>query len=92
LTWMFLAMTQSGTNMNTCVGYRDGVEEASTKNLELDTTGNFEIQSRGNSFGGSTWGKVAYQLVYNRALSSAEVEQNRQALKSILASRGITLP
>jgi hypothetical protein len=89
---MFVALTQSGANMNTCVGYRDGASEASTKNLELSTTGNFEIQSRGNSFDGSTWGKVAYQLVYNRALSPAEVEQNRQALKSILAGRGITLP
>ena len=91
-TWMFLACSMAGANINTCIGYRDGASEAATTNVALSTTGNFEIQSRGNSSGGNTWGKVAYQLVYNRALSAVEIEQNRQALKTILAGRGITLP
>jgi hypothetical protein len=34
----------------------------------------------------------AYGLVDNRALSPAEAQQNRQALKSTLVPRGITLP
>jgi chitodextrinase len=92
LTWMFLALTQSGNNVNTCVAYRDGASQAATNNQTLNTTGSFEMMSRGNSFGSNTWGKIAYQLVYDRALAPAEVEQNRQALKTILAGRGITLP
>jgi hypothetical protein len=36
--------------------------------------------------------EAAYLLVYDRALSAAEVEQNRQALKAILSARGISLP
>jgi hypothetical protein len=91
-TWTFVALTQSGANINTCVGYRDGAVEAATANVALSTTGSFEIQSRGSSSGVLTWGKVAYQVVYNRALSGAEVEQNRQTLKTILAGRGSTLP
>jgi hypothetical protein len=50
------------------------------------------MMSRGNTSGVNKWGKVAYQLAYDRALSAIEIEQNRQALKSILAGRGITLP
>lgn len=36
-------------------------------------------------------GTVAYALIYNRALSAAEVSQNHAALKSLLAPRGIAL-
>jgi chitodextrinase len=91
-TWMFLACTQSGANLNTCVGYRDGASQASTQAAAIDAQGNFEMMSRGNSSGVNKWGKIAYQLVYNRALSAAEITQTRQALKDILAGRGITLP
>jgi hypothetical protein len=89
---MFLACTQSGNNLNTCVGYRDGASQASTESVTINTAGNFEMMSRGNTSGANKWGKIAYQLVYNRALSAVEIEQNRQALKAILAGRGITLP
>lgn len=36
-------------------------------------------------------GTIAYVLVYDRALTSVEVTQNHNALKSIVAPRGITL-
>jgi hypothetical protein len=37
-------------------------------------------------------GKIAYILVYSRALSGAEVAQNYSALRRILTNRGIALP
>jgi hypothetical protein len=44
------------------------------------------------AFGSFKDGRHAYCVVYNRALSPAEVAQNRQVLKTILAGRGVTLP
>jgi hypothetical protein len=66
--------------------------QAATQSAAINVGGNFEMMSRGNTSGVNKWGKVAYQLAYDRALSAIEIEQNRQALKSILAGRGITLP
>lgn len=37
-------------------------------------------------------GKIAYLLLYNRALSGSEIAQNYAALGRILTKRGITLP
>jgi hypothetical protein len=86
----FMACTQSGANINTGVIYLDGVAEAITTSALINTIGNFSIGTLiGVSYHTAT---VAYGLVYNRALSAAEIAQNRQALKTILAARGVTLP
>jgi hypothetical protein len=87
--WHFVGATQAGANANTCVMYANGASEAVTLNLALDTQNTFRF-GRHNNLGQVC--QFAYGLVYDRALSPAEVEQNRQALKVILASRGITLP
>jgi hypothetical protein len=87
--WHFVGATQAGANANTCVMYANGASEAVTLNLALDTQNSFRF-GRHNNLGQVC--QFAYGLVYNRALSPAEVEQNRQALKAILAPRGITLP
>lgn len=88
-TWIFVGATQSGSNLNTAIVYLNGSSENVMASATLDTAGNF------------WWGRAnnapfpmaaAYGLVYNRALSPAEVEQNRQVLAAILAGRGITLP
>jgi hypothetical protein len=55
----------------------------------IDTQGNFQFGKFGSLFGSMTG---AYCLVYDRALSGSEVAQNRQALATFLAARGITLP
>ena len=88
--WRFFACTQAGANINTGVLYLDGSAAAIPTSATIDTTGNFSITTLiGAPYGNPV---VAYGLVYNRALTPAEVEQNRAALKSILAARSITLP
>jgi hypothetical protein len=82
-------VTQSGSNLNTAVLYRDGGSEAVPTSQVIDTQGNFQVGKYSSLFAGMTG---AYCLAYNRALSAEEVEQNRQVLMSILAARGITLP
>ena len=92
-TWHFVAATQSGPNINTAVLYLNGASAAITSSAVINTTGNLVVLGQeAAASGAGRWGKMAYGLVYNRALSPAEVEQNRQALKAILAGRGITLP
>ena len=88
-TWHFCGYTQSGNNANTGIGYLNGNAEAVTLNRSINTAGNLFW---GKIAGGAKIMEAAYGLVYNRVLSPAEVEQNRQALKAILATRGITLP
>jgi hypothetical protein len=88
-SWHFVGATQSGSNLNTAVLYRDGGSEAVPTSQVIDTRGDFQFGRFSGIFAGMTG---AYILVYNRALSAAEVEQNRQVIKAILASRGITLP
>lgn len=88
-TWCFIAATQSGADLNTATLYLNGSSEASGISATVDTTNGFLI-GQANAVARSM--EAAYGLVYDRALSAAEVEQNRQALKPILASRGITLP
>ena len=89
--WAFVAATQSGDNLNTVTLYKDGATPvALSTSATINTAGNFLINSINNGHGQLQ--QMAYCLVYNRALSPAEIEQNRQALASILAARGITLP
>jgi hypothetical protein len=87
--WHLVGCTQSGANINTAVLYANGASAAVTASATIDTQNTFRF-GRHNNVGQVC--QFAYGLVYNRALSSAEVEQNRQALKAILAPRGISLP
>jgi Fibronectin type III domain len=92
-TWHFIAARQSGAGADTIKLYLDGASENSANVTTLNTSGNaFMGPNAVADNGNNKWGRHAYALVYNRALSDAEVEQNRQALKAILAGRGITLP
>jgi hypothetical protein len=88
-TWCFIAATQSGADLNTVTLYLNGASQPSGISAAIDTTNGFLI---GQSNAVTKSMEAAYGLVYHRALSAAEVEQNRQALKSILAGRGITSP
>lgn len=92
-TWAFVAVTKSGANANTEIAYVNGSSEAITRDQVLNTTGNFRWGESGNV--SSPTGEICefgHGLIYNRALSPAEVEQIRQALKVIVAPRGIMLP
>jgi Concanavalin A-like lectin/glucanases superfamily/Fibronectin type III domain len=93
-TWSFVAATQSGAATNTAVAYKDGASAPYTNvGTPINTAGALVVMGQEAAASGTgRWGKIAYGLVYNRALSPAEVEQNRQALKAILAGRGIALP
>lgn len=91
--WNFVAVTKSGASSNTEIAYVNGLAEAITTDRTLNTSGNLRWGESGNVSNPS--GEVcafAYGLVYDRALSPAEVAVNRAALKALLASRGITLP
>ena len=87
--WFFVAATQAGSNMNSCIVYFNGNSEAVPVSAALNTQGNFFW---GRRVASPVAMEAAYGLVYNRALSPAEVEQNRQALAAILAGRGMALP
>ena len=87
--WFFVGATQATNNFNSCIVYFNGSAEAVPVSATLTTGGNF---SWARINGATVAMQAAYGLVYDRALSPAEVEQNRQALKTILAPRGITLP
>ena len=94
-TWHFLAVTQDNSGLdNGLTFYLDASSEASPGfGISIATAGDIVMGPLGDSQTGILKkGKFAYALLYDRELSPAEVEQNRQALKSILASRGITLP
>ncbi len=88
-TWIFVGVTQSGSNLNTAIVYLNGSSQNVTAAATLDTKGNF---TWGRENGATVPMQAAYGLVYNRALSPAEVEQNRNVLKDMLAPRGIVLP
>ena len=87
--WFFVGATQANSNLNSCIVYFNDSSAALPVSAVLNTTGNF-AWARIN--GAPVAMEAAYGLVYDRALSPAEVEHNRQVLQSILASRGITLP
>lgn len=87
-SWIFVGATQSGSNANTINLYLNGTSEACTLNQVLDTQGVFQFGWVDQS---AVVMEAAYGLVYNRALSPAEVEQIRQALITIVAPRGISL-
>jgi len=89
-TWFFVAATQSTDNLDSAIICLDGDSEPVTASSDpLDTRGNFTWARQNNS---AVAMEAAYGLVYDRALSAEEVEQNRHALKEILAERGIALP
>ena len=88
-TWQFVAVTQSGDNLNTIVGYVDGASEASVTAAAINTDGNFQLFGVNNV---AAPGGIGYGIVYNRALSAAEIATNRHALTLIMAQRGVTLP
>jgi chitodextrinase len=88
-SWFFVGATQATSNFNSCIVYFNGSAAAVPASATLNTGGNF---SWARIVGTTVAMQAAYGLVYNRALSPAEVEQNRQALTAILAGRGITLP
>jgi hypothetical protein len=87
--WCSVAATQSGANLDTVTLYLNGSSEASGVSATIDTTNGFIV---GQASSVTKQMEAAYVLVYNRALSAAEVERNHWALTSILAGRGITLP
>ena len=87
--WHFLAVTQSGNNMNTCTLYLDGNAQAVTANPVINTTGAMNWGHNGSALQDM---RVGYALVYDRALSAPEIAQNRTALTAIMAARGVTLP
>ena len=89
-TWCFVAATQSGNNLNTVTLYLNGSSAASSTSATIDTSTHAFVWGQDSAI--LRVMQAAYGLVYNRALSAAEVEQNRQVLKSLLAARGITLP
>jgi Concanavalin A-like lectin/glucanases superfamily len=93
-TWHFVAATQSSSDVTSIKLYLDGASENyGSFSVMLNTSGNAFMAPNGDANSGLfKRGKHAYCLVYNRALSDEEIAQNRQALTSILAGRGITLP
>jgi Concanavalin A-like lectin/glucanases superfamily len=86
--WHFAGCTQSGSNINTAVLYANGASAAVPVSVTINTENAFRF-GRFNNVGQVC--QFAYGLVYNRALSPAEIEQNRQVLMVILASRGVIL-
>ena len=93
-TWHFAGLKLEGTQLAHVTFYLDGANETpggNTTVLDMTLSDNVYVGAQDLN-GASKYIKLAYLLVYDRALSDAEVEQNRQALKSILAARGIALP
>lgn len=89
-TWAFIAVTQSGANMNTAIAYRDGETFSFTSSGVCATDGAFIMGQAGA--GVEVEMELAYLMLYDRALSAEEIAQNRTALAAIVAGRGITLP
>ena len=86
-TWLYVVLVYSGSGSSTavtCTGYLDGAQ-----NFSVNTTfgagsdgainssgGNIEVGKRDASSGKYLPGDLANIMVYNRALSAAEVKQN----------------
>jgi hypothetical protein len=92
-TWHFMACSCPGPNLQFTM-YLDAASQAvASGGISMNTAGAVVLATRRGVLDGfGKAGKLAYALVYDRALTAAEVAQNRQALKTILAGRGITLP
>ena len=88
-TWCLVAATQSGPDLDTVTLYLNGASQPSRVSAAINTTNGLIV---GQASSVTKQMEAAYIRVYNRALSPAEIDQNRWALKSILAGRGITLP
>jgi hypothetical protein len=92
--WNFLAWTQSTSSISSGIAYSNGFSDVAANasgstSLVLNISGNLTFGRNEPNFRNM---RMAYFSVYNRALSANEIEQNRAALASILAARGITLP
>ena len=89
--WAFIAAVQAaGGNLDDITLYKDGETPiALTTSATINTDGNFQLFAINNA--GASFG-LGYCLVYNRALSAAEIATNRHALTLIMAQRGVTLP
>ena len=64
-------------------GTATGAATGTSQNLRIGRRADGAVQMNGT---------IASVLVYNRALSAAEITRNYQALQASLATRGITLP
>lgn len=81
-TWYNMVMTWDGTTHR---GYLDGVDAFGTNTTALNTllNGTMYFSNDGGGVGsGNLNGGIAHVMIYNRALSAAEVLQNFNALKS----------
>ena len=89
--WAFIAAVQAtGGNMDDITLYKDGeTPVALSTSATVNTDGNFQLFAVNNVASSCAFG---YVLVYNRALSAAEIATNRAALTLIMANRGVTLP
>jgi hypothetical protein len=91
--WHFMACACPGPDLQFTMYLDDASEAVASGGFSMNTAGNVTMATRRGVFDGfGKAGKMAYALVYDRALTAEEIEQNRQALKTILAGRGITLP
>jgi hypothetical protein len=94
--WHFFAAVQDGTrhgdvtlHLDDDTPYNESFWGSDFSNL---TGATCFMGGLGYASGAFKDGRHSYCLVYGRALSPEELEQNRQALKAILSGRGITLP
>jgi len=79
-TWMLLTITHDGSNI---IGYIDGVQTNSANHtLATITTGVTSIGYDVNRSNYPFLGQIANCLIYNKALSEAEVLQNYNATKN----------
>ena len=97
-TWHFVGVKVDatiGTQLQHLRFYLDGGAETpgggNTTQINTDPDRDINLASADEN-SGSKWSKLAYGLVYNRALSDAEIAHNRMALAAILAGRAIMLP
>ena len=78
-TWVCDALTFNGV---TLVGYRNGIQVGTTaRSLTTIAGGTLYIGSRSDVFAAHYTGNIAAVLIYNRALSSAEIQQIFNALR-----------
>ena len=78
-TWVCDALTFNGI---TLVGYRNGVQVGTTaRTLTTIAGGTLNIGTRSDQYAAHYVGNIAVVLIYNRALSASEIQQNFNALR-----------
>lgn len=78
-TWVCDALTFNGI---TLVGYRNGVQVGTTaRALTTIAGGTLNIGARSDIYAAHYVGNIAVVLIYNRALSASEIQQNFNALR-----------